>query len=211
MSGIGGPPYMTEQELASEPRAAPGRLGRVQSFINTVELTEGEDAIATATGLRWWLRAHGLSVPDRLVDERSVASAIDLREALRDLLDSKDEPPGEPHAREAARTLDALAVRHPILVRFGPGEAPRLEAAVGGFEGALATILADAATAVGDGTWARFKTCHNDGCRWAFYDGSKNRSGAWCSMASCGNRMKGRAFRERRRAADPGGRAAGAE
>lgn len=205
MSAFGGPPFMTDAELASEPRAAPGRLGRVQSFINTVELTEGEDAIATATGLRSWLRAHGLSVPDRLVDERSVAAAIDLREALRNLLDCKDEPPGEPRARQAARALDVLARRHPIRVRFALDEAPRLEAAAGGFEGALATILADAATAVGDGTWARFKTCHNDGCRWAFYDGSKNRTGAWCSMASCGNRMKGRAFRERRRATAPGG------
>ena len=41
----------------------------------------------------------------------------------------------------------------------------------------------------------------NPDCRWAFYDGSKNRSGRWCDMASCGNRMKARAFRERAREA----------
>ena len=51
-----------------------------------------------------------------------------------------------------------------------------------------------------DGDWARMKACGNPECRWAFYDGSKNRSGRWCEMASCGNRMKARAFRERARA-----------
>ena len=52
----------------------------------------------------------------------------------------------------------------------------------------------DAMTA---GTWDRLKVCRNDECQWAFYDRSRNRSGAWCTMAVCGNRMKGRAFRRR--------------
>ncbi|HWL91166.1 MAG TPA: CGNR zinc finger domain-containing protein, partial [Actinomycetota bacterium] len=33
-----------------------------------------------------------------------------------------------------------------------------------------------------------------------FFDGSKNKSGKWCSMAACGNRAKVRAFRERQAA-----------
>ena len=37
---------------------------------------------------------------------------------------------------------------------------------------------------------------------WAFYDRSKNRSGRWCSMDSCGNVEKARAFRERNRSDD---------
>ena len=28
------------------------------------------------------------------------------------------------------------------------------------------------------------------GCHWVFYDGSRNRSGAWCSMRICGNRPR---------------------
>jgi len=39
-------------------------------------------------------------------------------------------------------------------------------------------------------------------CQWAFYDRSKNRSGRWCSMRTCGNRTKTRAYRTRRRAGD---------
>jgi predicted RNA-binding Zn ribbon-like protein len=199
MSPFGGPPYMTDDELESEPRAAPGRLGRVQSFINTVELTEGDDTIASVAGLHAWLGSHGLPVPYDQLGPGSVAAAIGLREALRDLVDSRDEPPGASR-EQAARALDELAARRPLVIRFDLEGDPRLEAATADLDGALATILADAASAVGDGSWARFKACRNDGCRWAFFDGSKNRSGAWCSMAACGNRMKGRAFRERRRA-----------
>jgi predicted RNA-binding Zn ribbon-like protein len=51
-----------------------------------------------------------------------------------------------------------------------------------------------------DGTWPRFKTCRNDECRWAFYDHSKNRSGTWCTMADCGDKLKARAYRQRRKA-----------
>jgi len=58
------------------------------------------------------------------------------------------------------------------------------------------------ATAIADGSWARLKVCRSDSCRWAFYDASKNRSGAWCTMAVCGNRNKVRAYQRRRRGAE---------
>jgi predicted RNA-binding Zn ribbon-like protein len=50
------------------------------------------------------------------------------------------------------------------------------------------------------GTWERLKACPRDCCLWAFYDTSKNRSKRWCSMESCGNVEKARAFRYRQRA-----------
>ena len=52
-------------------------------------------------------------------------------------------------------------------------------------------------TAMLDGSWLRLKVCRN--CEWSFYDNSKNRSGSWCSMQLCGNRLKTRAYRTRRR------------
>jgi predicted RNA-binding Zn ribbon-like protein len=53
------------------------------------------------------------------------------------------------------------------------------------------------------GNWNRLKVCSNDACQRAFYDASRNRSGRWCSMATCGNRMKGRAYRQRHGGAAP--------
>ena len=48
-----------------------------------------------------------------------------------------------------------------------------------------------------DGSWALLKACANDECQWAFYDKSRNHGGTWCDMATCGNKLKNRAFRAR--------------
>ena len=58
--------------------------------------------------------------------------------------------------------------------------------------------LAIVYTAVDDGTWSRLKACRRDVCHWLFYDLSRNRSAVWCQMAVCGNRIKTKAYRERR-------------
>jgi predicted RNA-binding Zn ribbon-like protein len=106
---------------------------------------------------------------------------------------------GAPLDESALERIERAAQRAGLGVRFGPEEA-RLEPQRGGVDGALGKLLAIVARAMADGTWARLKACRMDDCRWAFYDGSRNRSGAWCSMASCGNRAKVRAYRTRQRA-----------
>jgi predicted RNA-binding Zn ribbon-like protein len=60
---------------------------------------------------------------------------------------------------------------------------------------AVGAVLAAAYAGIAEGTWPRLKACRN--CHWAFYDTSKNRSGTWCSMQLCGNRLKTRRFRSR--------------
>jgi predicted RNA-binding Zn ribbon-like protein len=61
-------------------------------------------------------------------------------------------------------------------------------------------LLAIVHEAIGKGHWERLKACREHTCEWAFYDHTKNRSGAWCNMQVCGNRAKARAYRERRAA-----------
>ena len=70
-----------------------------------------------------------------------------------------------------------------------------------GVDGAVARLMAIVAAAVEHGRWERLKACPREECEWAFYDKSKNRSGRWCTMESCGNIEKAKAFRERRRGA----------
>jgi predicted RNA-binding Zn ribbon-like protein len=62
----------------------------------------------------------------------------------------------------------------------------------------LAGLLLTIRDAQADGSWDRLKLCSNPDCRWAFYDRSHSRRGAWCEMASCGNRLKNRNLRARR-------------
>ncbi len=63
----------------------------------------------------------------------------------------------------------------------------------------MAVLLADVYRAQGSGEWARLKACANPDCQWIYYDGSRNRSGRWCSMNECGEVMKSRAPRQRTR------------
>jgi predicted RNA-binding Zn ribbon-like protein len=69
-------------------------------------------------------------------------------------------------------------------------------------------LLAAVTAAVADGTWHRLHAC--PGCRYAFYDTSRNASRTWCRMTkedasgrSCGSIAKARAKRERDRQAQP--------
>ncbi len=60
----------------------------------------------------------------------------------------------------------------------------------------LVLVMRDAQA---DGTWPRLKSCRNPDCHWVFYDRSHSPRGAWCDMAVCGNRLKNRALRKRRK------------
>ena len=84
-----------------------------------------------------------------------------------------------------------------MRVSFAPDGASAIAPATGGVDEALGRILAIVHRAQLEGTWPRMKVCPADDCQWAFFDHSKNRSGKWCSMAECGNRMKARAYRAR--------------
>lgn len=48
----------------------------------------------------------------------------------------------------------------------------------------------------------RLKPCANDECRLFLLDRSKANNARWCSMATCGNRMKARRHYQRARESD---------
>jgi predicted RNA-binding Zn ribbon-like protein len=84
-----------------------------------------------------------------------------------------------------------------LRVRFDEDGGPTLGPESSGVSAALGRILAAVVRATDEGIWGRLKVCTNDPCQSAFYDCSRNRSGKWCTMEVCGNRMKARAFRQR--------------
>ena len=175
---------------------APGALALVQAFVNTNDIEAGRDALDSPERLRRWLARRGLLGDAEAVSEADLRRALAVREALRVLLLANG---GAPLDADAVATLNRLARDAPLQVCFdGEGRA-ELAPAGSGVDGALARILAGVYTAMTEGAWARLKVCRNDACLWAFYDASKNRSGAWCTMAICGNRTKVRAYQQRRR------------
>lgn len=172
---------------------APGDLELVRQFVNTYDVESAWEEFTSPVELAAWLVARGLLPTGRRLDDKDLATARTLRDALREVLAANA---GHADAPAARRTLDRIAARYPMRMRLnggawlepggGPGVAP-----------AIARLLATIYDAMTLGTFERLKVCRNDECQWAFYDHSRNRSGAWCTMAVCGNRMKGRAFRTR--------------
>jgi predicted RNA-binding Zn ribbon-like protein len=163
------------------PHKAPEPLRLVQRLVNTVDFERDRDWLADL------LAEEGVHATPAGLER-----AGEVREAFRELLYANNRQPveGDPHAtlrRAADRARLTLDLEQPALLPNAPG--------VNGF---LGRVLAAAYVAMVDGSWSRLKACRNHGCRWAFYDYSRNRSASWCSMQLCGNRTKTRTYRRRR-------------
>ena len=168
----------------------------VQDFVNSRDLRPAVDAFGAPDELAAWLRERGLLEPGARVTRRDLEEAKRVREALRDVLSAKNGIDVE--LEPAMAEIDAAARRAGLELRFDP-TCPRVEPTTAGVRGAVGRILVEVYDAMVDGVWERMKACRADDCRWAFLDTSKNRSRAWCSMESCGNRAKVHAYRERHR------------
>ena len=181
----------TTDAAATSSKPAPGDLVVVQDFINTREL-QGEDALSDAGALERWLLGRRLLKAKGKATEPDLRHALEVREALRDLVAAND---GLRVGNHAVDALGRAARSAQLGVHFRPDGRADLAPAASGVDAALGEMLAIAFRSMIDGSWGRLKICRDDTCRWAYYDRSKNRSGSWCSMSVCGNRNKARRFR----------------
>jgi predicted RNA-binding Zn ribbon-like protein len=187
-------------ETTAGTETVPRELVAVQALVNTIDLEDDDDQLDSPEALGRFLTGHGLLGPGEPVGQGDLDLAVELREALRAMLRVNH---GEPLDPAALDVVNRAAAALPLQVGFDTEGRPVLGPGSGGCRGALAVLLAGVAQASAQGTWERLKACSADSCQWAFYDRSKNRSGRWCSMQTCGNRTKTRTYRSRRRG-EPG-------
>jgi len=177
------------------PKAAPDRLDHIRLFVNTFDVETGEEELSDPRALAAWFSEQGLLTDDEPLTEADVRQAQSMREALRKLLLAHNGAPLDPTAVDA---VNGAAKSAELVVRFDDHGRAALVPVRSGIDEALGRLIAIVYAAMADGTWERLKACREETCEYAFYDWSKNRSGAWCDMAVCGNRNKARAHRERR-------------
>ena len=190
--------HTDHHDVAPEPTSlAPGKLELVREFINTAELDHDRDQFGAPAGLRAWLSGKQLISSKVLIGEADRERAVEFREALRDLLTGHTAGKVGP---AATKRFDAVVASIPMRLRVDETGWVRVDAAGDAFEGALGELLAITHAAMEDDSWQRMKACADDTCRWAFFDRSKNRSGQWCDMSTCGNRNKVSAYRKRQAA-----------
>lgn len=163
-------------------------------FVNTREMEEGTDAIGDPERLSDWIATTTgdyVSAPD----EEGQSRVIALRESLRALLRANNG--GDAAAADLAPLREAAErsrYRTSVDAEGHLALAPA-RSDLGGFEARLLLALERLQSS---GAWPRLKACTDDGCQWAFFDATRNRSRTWCSMEECGNREKTRRYRARK-------------
>jgi len=180
-----------------ESKPAPGPLRRVQAFINTLDRESGQDRLSTEADARTWLLEYDLLAPGATPAADDLRLLAGVREGLRALVVHNSGGPAPDGTASAAlrgitETSVARAFVDPngrvVVVPDGDSVSSRLLS--------LLLIIRDAQV---DGSWTHMKACANEDCRWVFYDRSRNHGGTWCDMATCGNKLKNRDFRARRK------------
>jgi predicted RNA-binding Zn ribbon-like protein len=191
---------MTVPSWAShlESKLAPPPLLAVQAFVDTLDLDLGTDMLAHSDEARAWLASASLRAADQPGFEADLRLAREARESLRAMIGRNTGGPPlteaelRPLEQVTSQAWPRLEVTADGRVGLGTGDG------AGRLADGLAGLLLAVRDAQADGSWDRLKLCGNPDCRWAFYDRSRSHQGAWCEMASCGNRLKNRSLRARR-------------
>ena len=181
---------------APKDQSAPGNLDLMRLFINTTNIeNSAQEELETPEATTSWLQAHGLLGETDSLDPEEHQSIIELREAFRtELLAHNGE--SDPDDAWAALSYYADLAELGVRCRETPGAIELLAEGRGAqrVAGRLFGLMYDA---IRSDQWQRLKACRKETCLWAFYDHSKNGSGAWCDMAVCGNRVKAQRRRQR--------------
>ncbi|MBS2532745.1 ABATE domain-containing protein [Catenulispora sp. NF23] len=142
--------------------------------------------------LETWLRATGLEVAE--ASPADLKKAVGLREAIYRI----------GSAIAAGEQPDSKAVRILNTVAAAGHAKPALEHGLAGWhltkstaaDDALGVLAADAIHILGGPDRNHIKNCEGPGCAGLFLDTSRGANRRWCSMNTCGNKVKKMRFAE---------------
>ena len=178
--------------------SAPGGLGFVHDFLNTVGIgTYGPDLLADPELARAWAEnavrtwaalrgVPGVEAQPPALDDGDLSKLRALRETIARMV--AGEPPGGRGIGTVSASF-ALSDTGEVL----------LEPTGSGWRWLASAVWGEILLSQQHDTWRRLKRCHKHGCESTFYDRSKNNSGVWCDVKTCGNAANLRASRARRR------------
>ena len=160
-----------------------------------------EDRISNDDWLRTFLARGGWQT-DRLADEEERESLRRLRTLLLRIVD--EVRTGRDAVPEDRHSLNRVLAAAPVVRRLEQREAGTevvLEPEAGGIDRVKGEVAAAFATMLAEGDPTRIKFCANPDCGWVMYDSSRNRSRRWCDKTECGNLIKVRRHRRKKRQA----------
>jgi predicted RNA-binding Zn ribbon-like protein len=185
----------------------PDALANLYDFANALDVRHfthhgvphrQDDELKSPDDLAVWMAQRKLSRASAKITPAMFETALALRASLREYL---QHDPAERRSRSATRALNAAIAAFPLRAELdgegGGALRPVRDDALAGLS-ALAAELYDGAR---NGSLDRLKMCAAEECRRVFFDRSKPATRRWCMSTLCGNRIKTRTYRARRRAA----------
>lgn len=167
------------------------------AFLDSAGTSRGDDVLARPDDAERWCRTHGLLPAGLRLSAVDLHRLVSLREGLRDVLRVHS---GLCPDADGVRVLNEVLDEVPFRIAFLPdGDQRLVPMPPEPFTVTVAGLLEAVQVTRTDGDWERLKVCNRSSCRRGFYDGSRNRSGRWCSMSRCGNQAKMARAHEARR------------
>lgn len=152
-----------------------------------------------------WLKKHAL-LATQMPNDIELAQLKELRSLLWKWVQAIVQ--GESVYGEMLEQLNPYMDKGPVTRRMvweNDGQAAiKLLPLHSGWEQVMAEIAASFAEALLEKEPARFRICENPACLWVYYDDTRNRSKRYCDDKACGNLMKVRRFRARKKAESEG-------
>jgi predicted RNA-binding Zn ribbon-like protein len=168
-------------------------------FVGTRQARRNEsptEKLATPVELDAWFIESTLVPDGTTVTADDLTAAVELREAIYRLLLARLERRELPEGDMAI--VNAYAAHPPLLrvLRRGGRSQEGTSAA------ALSEISRGAIDLVGGQEAGLLRECARPECTQVYVDRSRGQRREWCSMKTCGSRMKVAAYRSRRKAAN---------
>jgi len=203
-------------------RIAPRGLALVQDLVNTHATARGGQdlLIDRASAQEWlsgaarqWAQGRGLELPDLSLSEADVETLRDLRASVQEMCAQFPSlrpagPGGEPGPGGQSGPGGPpgpggtpVGVQKRAQVSLVSDDDGRVGIAPTGTGSSWleSAVWSEILLAQQSGEWSRLKLCREPGCRSAFYDTSRNGSGAWHNVRTCGNITNLRASRNRKK------------
>lgn len=158
-----------------------------------------EDRLDRPDWIELWLKDSGLPAL-AFPNPEELASLKAFRELLLRIVRAYAAG-GMPEEPDLERLNDALA-EGPVIRRISFGEERwRLETVPvrKSWRQVTAEVAASFARTMAEGEASRIRICDNPDCLWVYYDDTRNRSKRYCDDKMCGNLMKVRRHRARKK------------
>ncbi|TDP98607.1 MULTISPECIES: CGNR zinc finger domain-containing protein [unclassified Leifsonia] len=166
-------------------------------FVGTLRARRNDvptEKLGSPEALDAWFLEAGLMDRSPRATTADLEVAVELREAVYRVVHAR--MMGAPFAEDDLRVLNSHAAGRPITLQLH--ESGTIDRASEIAEG-LSQIARQTVEIVGGAEGDVLRECGRPECTQVYLDHSRGHRREWCSMKTCGNRMKATAFRARQK------------